>query len=75
MRACALPGHAAANDLLAVYAEDWGPVQRHGLCARMAEKKSKKRPLQILPKEVEEALLAGLSASALFMQRVYFLSL
>lgn len=50
-------------------------MQRHGLCVGMAEKKLKKRPLQILPKEVEEALLAGLSASALFMQRVYFLSL
>lgn len=41
----------------------------------MGEKKAKKRPLQTLPKEVEKALLAGLSASALRMKHAYFLSL
>lgn len=39
------------------------------------QKKGKKKPFQTLPKEVEKALLAGLSASALRMKHAYFLSL
>jgi len=50
----------------------------NGLCEGIGEKKQKKgkkKPFQTLPKEVEKALLAGLSASALRMKHAYFLSL
>ena len=59
MRACALTGHAAANDLLAVYAEDWGTVHRHDLCAGMAEKSPKKGLFKYSLKRLKRPCLQG----------------
>lgn len=70
-----LSGIQASNWRSLAYSTDG---RMNGLCEGMGEKKQKKgkkKPFQTLPKEVEKALLAGLSASALRMKHAYFLSL